>query len=290
MPERPVRMIAKALFTLAITLCSWGQSAVADDWYQAGEVLTFNVSYRMGFFDISAGQAELHYAPGTDHRYTLTARAWNRDGVKGIIQMRDRIVAKGQHGSAQSFLTDTYTLRLNENDYKADKLVIFDRKNATTSYTNRRAPNEPAKVQPLKDHARDLFSALYSLRMSAVETDTGKVYTLPIRELDRALTLQVKVLGHERLETKAGTFNALHVQPVTMDGPDGRKKDRLHIWVTDDARHMPLRIELRMALGAFTGELASYGGLNTPSRAPEDLPLSGDVTMTKEVLPHANPL
>lgn len=265
--------------------------AASPEWFRQGEVLSYNVSYKMGFFDISAGQAEIRYAPNTEGtNYTLTSRVWNLDGVRGLIQMRDRITAVGEHIPEEVFLSTSYNLRLNENDYRADKLVTFDRENAKVSYKNRRALHEPPHVQTLDLNARDLFSALYSLRMSVVAPTPSKVYTLPILELDRAMTLNVKVIGQERVDTPAGSFDALHVQPVSTGGPKGRTKDKLHIWVSNDDRRMPLRIELRMALGAFTGELVNYGGLNTPSRAPKDLPLTGEINMKRETLPHANPL
>jgi hypothetical protein len=259
-------------------------------WMTSGEVLAFDVSYKMGPLDIRAGRAELRLDPQSPEGYRLTARAWNLDGVRSLIQMRDRIVAEGTHQPPQMFLTHHYHVTLNENDYRADKVVTFDRVAATSTYTNRRAPAEPPKVQPLADYGRDLFSALYHLRATVLEPAPGNVYTLPVRELDRAMTLHVHVLGRGEIRTKAGRFKALHVQPVTQDGPEGRRKDRLHIWVTDDERRMPLRIEIRMALGAFTGELAGFGGLDAASRAPKDLPLTGEIRMQREALPHANPL
>ncbi len=293
MPQAICRYMGLALVIAAFfSVFTAGSSRAAPPaWFSGGEVLSYNVSYKMGFFDISAGQAEIRYAPEAKGAgYTLTSRVWNLDGVRGLIQMRDRITAVGVHTPEEAFLSQSYNLRLNENDYRADKLVTFDREGAKVSYKNRRAPHEPPHVQTLKLNARDLFSALYSLRMSVVAPTPGKVYTLPILELDRAMTLNVKVIGQERVDTPAGSFDALHVQPVSTGGPKGRTKDKLHIWVSNDDRRMPLRIELRMALGAFTGELAGYCGLDAPSRAPKDLPLTGEINMKREALPHANPL
>ena len=75
---------------------------------------------------------------------------------------------------------------------------------------------------------------------SAIIVDGGIVYKV-----------QMQIAGSEPLKTALGTINALKIVPVIAvdkaTAPRG-----FTIWMSDDARRLPLKIEAQLAVGKFT--------------------------------------
>jgi hypothetical protein len=280
--------IMAAMRKLWLLISLWAAPAGAESlllpaWATTAERLT----YRVTWWGMEAGHAELFHQPGNGG-YTLVARAWTTDGAANLFSMRDRLRAEGTHRPAL-FLPTRFSVRLNENDYRADKTLTYDRAARKATYRNHREPPATAKDFDIDTQTRDLYSALYSLRASAKEPKPEAVYTLPVQDLDRPMTLHLKVLERVRLDTVLGQVETLHVQPVLDGKKEGRQKDRVHIWVTDDDRRLPVKIQVRLALGSFTATLQAVGDGASPSEAPAELPLDGDITLEPRKRPHADP-
>ena len=277
-----------AMRKLWLLIALWAAPAGAESvplpaWATTPERLT----YRVTWWGIEAGQAELFHQPQKGG-YTLVARAWTTDGAANLFSMRDRLRAEGAHRPAL-FLPTQFSVRLNENDYRADKTLAYDRAAKKATYRNHREPATASKAFDIDPLTRDLYSALYFLRAHIKNPQPGDVYTLPIQDLDRPMTLHLKVLERAEMETFVGKVKALHVQPVLDGKKEGRQKDRVHIWVTDDDRRLPVKIQVRLALGSFTATLQAVGDGASPSAAPDGLPLDGDITLEPRKRSHADP-
>ena len=74
------------------------------------------------------------------------------------------------------------------------------------------------------------------------------------------MTGTAKIIAEEKVETDAGEFDTYKVEPDTKDLAGVFKKSkgaRLFIWVTKDARHIPVKISSKVFIGSFTAELTS---------------------------------
>lgn len=74
--------------------------------------------------------------------------------------------------------------------------------------------------------------------------------------------VKLDIRRRETIDVPAGTFAALQVVPHVwrIEGrpaPDTRIR-RATIWVTDDARHVPLRVQSKVFFGAVTLDLLNY--------------------------------
>jgi hypothetical protein len=64
--------------------------------------------------------------------------------------------------------------------------------------------------------------------------------------------LEVRVLGRQRVDTPAGRFDCIAVEPILKAGGIFANKGRLVIWLTDDARRMPVMMKSKVTVGSIS--------------------------------------
>ena len=271
-------LMKKIHYILACALYLFPNLSFAYNWQEEGERLTYEVKFAF----ITAGKAEIAYKPNIkENTYHLISRAWTNDGISALLNMADRLTVEGKiEGESMPFESSLYEARLFENDYKAIKNTLFDHKLLQASYTNVK-DGTPATVRDFPNQGRDLFSALYFLRKSLENLTVGSVHSLPVMDMTRNYTLNLKILGREKMKTPWGKKRVIKLQPVMKGLSEKRQKDDLFIWVTDDENRIPVRFQIRLAVGSFNAYLIKADTYKSPSKAPENLPETGP-TLQKE--------
>jgi hypothetical protein len=77
-----------------------------------------------------------------------------------------------------------------------------------------------------------------------------------------------RVLARERITTALGTFDTLKIQPWVLWLSEGSFRSQTRettIWVTDDARHLPVRIEASVFFGDVYADLIEIDGAPPPA-------------------------
>jgi len=105
----------------------------------------------------------------------------------------------------------------------------------------------------------DIVSLIYNLRFSGrmknlQEGDLVDIYFWDINEI---YPLKMKFGGSEEIKTKAGTFQCLKIEPIIGKGSEQSKKTPLTIWITNDARKLPVMIQFNLKVGSIKCELDS---------------------------------
>jgi Protein of unknown function (DUF3108) len=75
------------------------------------------------------------------------------------------------------------------------------------------------------------------------------------------------VLGRERITTALGTFDTLKIQPWVLWLSENSFRGQAHettVWVTDDERHLPVRIEAEAYFGYVRADLTGVTGVSVP--------------------------
>jgi hypothetical protein len=103
---------------------------------------------------------------------------------------------------------------------------------------------------------QDIASAFYYLRTQKLEP--GKTLELLISDTGQVYRIPVKVVKRERLKTVLGKVNTVRVEPEMFgEGRLIRGKGEITIWLTDDARHIPVRAKINNNLGRLDIKLKS---------------------------------
>jgi hypothetical protein len=101
---------------------------------------------------------------------------------------------------------------------------------------------------------RDVISGFYHLRTLSLEV--GKVVSIDIFDSNKFYTAEVSVLGKEKIGISAlGEIDTIKVKPeLKSEGLFQRKGDIL-IWLSDDDRRIPVRVETKVPVGKVVAEL-----------------------------------
>ena len=96
------------------------------------------------------------------------------------------------------------------------------------------------------DHPLDELSFIYFLRTTFFEPDS--TYSFERHYDARRSPTTVRVVKHETLRTRAGKFETTELEMRVKDGAEYKGDGVLHIWISDDACRLPVRIESAMPL------------------------------------------
>lgn len=133
--------------------------------------------------------------------------------------------------------------------------ATFDRSNGKMTWTLR-APNDPEfetrhKITDFSGQLQDVLSAIYFIRTQRLEV--GKSFEIFIGDGGRVYKIPVQVVEKKRMKTVLGRVDALRVVPELF-GPErliDEEKGEFSIWVTADARHIPIGGRVKTDYGTF---------------------------------------
>jgi hypothetical protein len=176
------------------------------------------------------------------HRITLTARS--NDYVSKFYPVRDLYET---WVDARDFQPLRFEKHAREGRYESDEVEEFDLARKIGSWRDDRTP--------LPDRIQDIISSFYFLRSQPLTVGTdvrvdmfsrGKVYKL-----------RAAVLDKEKVETEAGVFDAIKVQPQLRENEtaEDRNRGRLFLWFSDDERRLPVMAKTEMPIGSVTARL-----------------------------------
>lgn len=144
-----------------------------------------------------------------------------------------------------------------EKNKRRRERVRFHRKNATATTIHEKEGEKKKKHQhSVPPTAQDLLAAIFTLREQRLAI--GDKVEIPIFTGRRLFSLKARVDRKAVVEVPAGKFNTvvLRVQ-VQFSGRLASKRD-LDLYLTDDFRHLPVRLDAEFIVGSLVANLASY--------------------------------
>ena len=181
------------------------------------------------------------------------------------FRVDDRTVATWEPESGCSLAIEK---RLSEGRAVREQSITFDRELGLALVTDPKLKDARFTVGPC---VLDVLSAFFVTRLRGVP-ETGEL-TLPVFDNGKHYQLGVRFLGRERLDLPGPLglkVATIVVEPLLLEGTGlFVKQGRLKIWLTDDARRIPVRMRSKVAIGSVSADLEAY----TPAaRGAEALP------------------
>jgi len=181
------------------------------------------------------------------HRtWRVVSKTESNDFVSKFYRVRDRAETAID---AESLFTRRFEKHLREGGYKHDSVVRFDQENAKAHYDNGQSYDVPPRVH-------DVLSAFYYARTQPLPEGGG--FTLPAHDNRKSYDLEVKVIRRERVEVPAGTFSCVVVEPILKSEGIFKSKGRILVWLTDDARRLPVKVTSKVPIGSISVSLTDY--------------------------------
>ena len=207
--------------------------------FRAGESLHFAVQY--GF--IHAGSAWLEVPEVVDWQgapsWRLVARAESNSFFDKVYRVRNRIESVWDQGG---LFSHRYFEVRHEGHFEANDTITFDSTAHTARYRNGDVLTVPPRVQ-------DALSSFYYTRFQPLPLGGSIVFDYHASH--KSAPMEVRILGRDRVKTPAGRFNCVMIEPILNAGGIFKNNGRLVIWVTDDARRMPVLMRSKVLIGSI---------------------------------------
>lgn len=250
------KMILLAGFCLPF-LISYGQNDfcnVKNTSFQAGEKLMFRVYYNMGPVWINAGNAifSIESARMNDRKtYHVTGFGKTAKAYEWVFKVRDQYET---YLDKETMMPLRFVRDVNEGGFIIKQNVTFNHKKGE-AISNDKTFEIPSCTQ-------DVLSAIYFAR----NIDYGKFKAgdkIPFNMFldDKVYSLYIKYLGKEKVKTKMGTFNSIKIAPLLIEGTIFKGGEKMAVWVSDDANHVPLRVESPILVGSIKVDLVAFDSL-----------------------------
>ncbi|HEX7808620.1 MAG TPA: DUF3108 domain-containing protein [Thermoanaerobaculia bacterium] len=206
--------------------------------FTEGETLDYTVQW----MKITGGTARTTIAPSGDDMYRITSVAKSSGGFSRLVKVRDEIetfVAKSD------FSTLRYVKRLDEKGDKMEEVTTVEEGVATRK-------RKKIKKVPVPRPVYDPFSVIYYMR--TLDLTPGKTYDFTLISDGKVYTVHAKVLRREKVQTHVGAYDTVVVEPrMTSSGVE--REEKLHVWYSEDERHIPVRIRTEVKFGSVTATL-----------------------------------
>jgi hypothetical protein len=222
--------------------------------FRVGEILTYDISWSTYLTAGSATLAVRERKPaGTGAAYDLVAEGRPASLLDKLYHL---------YYKAESLL-DTRTLQ------PAMATIFSDERGRqrlrTTRFIGRTliefAPraNAPVERHTTPPLAQDPLSAIYVIR--SLPLQAGRVFTMPVVDGPNVYHARWRIGGPESVTTGIGALPAWRVTP-TLTTTQGKPLTnyRITLWLSNDARRLPLKLEAGLAVGNFTLTLAKVAG------------------------------
>lgn len=218
------------------------------------------LEYVLRWENIPAGSAVLSVLPKTringEKALHFTMTVDSNRFIDLFYKVRNRIDAFSDLTMTRSLY---YRKKQKEGRHVRDVEIQFDWNKNRVTYANFGSKREPVPVEP---GSFDPLTALYFIRMTPLAP--GQEILRPITDGKKNVTGRLLVHGRETITLQDGRrFDTYRVEPdISHVGGVFKKSDnaRIDLWLTADNRRIPVRVQSRVAVGSFIGELVSAVG------------------------------
>jgi hypothetical protein len=231
--------------------------SVHNSAFGVGERLVFDVNY--GF--ITAGEAvmsvsRLDSVAGRPC-YRVEFSVNSLPSFDWIYTVRDRYLTFIDTGTIAPWRFEQH---IREGSYRRDFIADFDQRCLVARTTE--------GDFDIPEYVHDIMSAFYyarTLDFSGYAVGDGPLLYNFFR--NKSHELKIRFLGRQELEIEAGTFKTIVVEPIVKEGGLFKSEGRIVIWLTDDDRKIPVRVNTKVIVGSIDTELREYSGIRGPITA-----------------------
>lgn len=264
-PQDPAPRPAPAVAALA--------SDTLDDWrFPVGERMEYSVTW--GGARIGRSVLTVEAIDTIAGRPTYRA-SLQTEGGPPFYRLEDRLMSWIQ---PKPFATVRFDQKLRQGGYRRDRRHLMDLTEQTyTRYdlkSDRYVAHEEEADVGIPPGALDEVAYFYFVRLSDLEVGRRYEYERYFKESGNPVVLEV--LRRERIRVPAGTFNTIVVRPTIKTSGLFSEGGEAELYVTDDERRIPVRVQTRMPIGTGNFYLTKYesgdGGalIEAPGPAADD--------------------
>ncbi len=250
------RLLALAVVVAALVASPTAQADRSVP-FKAGETLTYDVSWTtfLTAGSVTLSVRERRPAGAGRAAYYLVGEGRPTSTLQRLYSVYYKAESMLDTRTLQPSMATLYS---DENGRKRHKTTTF-RGNGTVDYEVRTATSAKSSLK-VPVTAQDPLGAIYVLRALPLKPGL-KPFNIPITDSGKAYTIRVIVGARESVKSGIGTLPALKLTLEVTDAAGKPANARgLTLWLSDDARRLPLKLVAGLAVGSFQLTLAKAAG------------------------------
>lgn len=220
--------------------------ATTEEPYQIMRSAKEKLFYDIYWLGIYAGNAVFE-AVNDKGTLRITSRANSASFISAFYKVEDyaeSLIIRGR--------TAHFRIKQREGRYRSDKETIFDVSKKRITYFDYLKGKKKEYI--LNDVVWDVVSGLYYLRTQPLTI--GKVIYIDVFDSGKLLKAEVSVLRKERIKVSGrGEIDTVVVKPDLKSEGLFHKKGDIFIWLTDDEKRIPVKVETKVPIGKVVAEL-----------------------------------
>lgn len=233
---------------------------IPNNAFTVGERLTFDINY--GF--VTAGRA-IMTIPGYKYlngrkTFEINTYAVSTESFDKIFKVRDKY---STYLDIEGIFPHRFEQHVREGNYAKDYSAFFDHEALVAEVGDQK--------HKIPQYVHDILSAFYYIRtIDLSRYKKGQRIQMQNFYNGKVHPLDVLILGRQKLETDAGTFDCIVVEPLVVEGGLFKNEGSIKVWLTNDANQMPVKMATKVIVGDIDVVLTKYEGLKNPTKAKID--------------------
>ncbi len=225
--------------------------------FNVGEQVSFTVYYAVAGIYVNAGTATFTSILETINSrpvYHITGEGKTNSSYDWIYKVRDKYETYIDTATMQPL---KFIRNVNEGGYKKYQNITFN-KTANTATATDGVFKVPGCVQ-------DVVSSMYYARnidFSKLRPDDRIPFSMFLD--NQVYNMYIRYVGKEVIKTRYGKFNAIKIKPLLLKGSIFDGGEKMTVWITDDANHIPVRVESPLVVGKIKVDMMSHDNLRHP--------------------------
>jgi hypothetical protein len=222
--------------------------------FKPGENITYKVYYHLGAMNVGAGEATFSNKVEKYNGksvYHVTGAGKTYRSYDWFFKVRDLYES---YIDTSTFRPLKFKRAVREGGTSFTNDVSFD-------FTKQTAVSTKATTE-ITPCTQDVLSMIYwSRNLDFSKLLLGDKIPFDMYIDEKVYNLYIRYLGKEKVKTELGTFNCIKFKPLLIKGTMFNDGENMNVWVTDDANHVPVRIEAMITVGEIRADLISANGL-----------------------------
>lgn len=264
-----MKRLLTILFTLLCAVSLWGQPSYTNTAFKNGETVNYTLKFNWGAIWINVGTASWNVKSGsyggqTAHKVTLKTMT-NKTADKYFV-MRDTLTTyvtprlvplyhekNGREGKR-------YTRDWVKYSYSGGKCNVntYHKVNQKPSMTTTYSSTTPAY---------DMVSMMLRARsMDPKGWKVGHRESFIMAEGNKCSQQSIVYRGKETVKVDGGSKYRCLVFSF-MEKEKGKEKEIVKFFISDDANHLPIRLDMNLTFGSAKAFMTSCSGLRNPQTA-----------------------
>jgi hypothetical protein len=227
-------------------------------------------TYKVHYLGITAGSAQVTVGAEMSQQGQMVwpiVTLAKTDSIAAVYPVKDKFVTYWDFTQQRTVGNDLFA---DENRNRRRQRITMDHATKRAKVV-RQKEGSPESVgeHDIEPNALDVAAAMFALRTKTIKV--GETYRFPVFTGDRMFTLEGVCEARQPLKTALGVQDVFKLRIRAEFGGKLEQKRDMNLYVTTDAKHLPVRVDADLALGSISAEITDYKpGREIVLRATED--------------------